>query len=206
MAVEIPPGYLLAAWEFVFPGDPEPWYCTMGFENAGDTTNYTAIADYLFLAWANSVLTNQSTLLSLSGVTVKVGNDGPPIMGYSSLAAQPGGKAQNMLPQNCALLVDKLSAEGGRRGRGRLYVPGFLEEGRVDNVGRLDENLFSDAVASFVALEANFVPANGIDLDPVLLHSPSPIGTLNGTPAGPPTPITSFRVQQTISTQRKRLR
>lgn len=207
MAVEIPPGYLLAAWEMRYPGDPDPWYCTCGFEIVDGPGDPVVIANSLQSAWIDTVLNTQSTLMTLQGCVVKIGNDGAPIMGYSSQPAAPGGTAQLMLPQNCALLVDKLTATGGRRSRGRFYVPGCLVEGNVDNIGVIETSLMTTLTAEWTAFMTYVQAAGPIpSFNPVILHSPSGPEVVEPTPTGEPTPVTSFRVQSVISTQRKRLR
>lgn len=203
MTVEIPTGFALAAWEFSMPGDVEPWYCTMGVDLPSGGGPPSGAADDLFIAWRDNILGLQSTTMTLNQCIVKVGSDGPPIMGYSTLGTAPGQTSGSFLPQNCAMLVDKLSAAGGRRNRGRMYIPAALPEANVDNVGTITSGLVTGANAAFgqflSALQDGVLPAN-IAYPPVILHSPG-ISTL---PL--PTPITSFRVQSVISTQRKRLR
>lgn len=206
MSVQIPPGYILAAWEMRYPGDPDPWYCTCGFRTPDGIVDGTALANALFSKWAETIKQTQSTLMAFIGVTLKIGSDGAPSMAYSTSPAEQGGTAQNMLPQNCALLVDKLSEGGGRRSRGRFYVPACLVEGAVDNIGSINTELLATLTGAWTSFYAALGDIVESPVWPVVLHSPSTPAVLVPTPTGVPTPITSFRVQQVISTQRKRLR
>lgn len=203
MTVEIPTGFGLVAWEFSMPGDVEPWYCTLGVDLPSGGESPSFYADDLFIAWRDNVLGLQSTTMTLNQCIVKMGSDGPPVMGYSTLGTAPGQTSGSFLPQNCAMLVDKMTNSGGRRNRGRMYIPAALPEANVDNVGTITTGLVTGANVAFgglwEALQNGVAPTN-IAYPPVILHSPG----ISALPL--PTPITSFRVQSVISTQRKRLR
>ena len=99
-------------------------------------------------------------------------------------------------PANCAVLVHKRTARGGRRGRGRLFVPWAISEGDVDEVGKISTSTVGALQTKFnnllTQLTTNNVPM-------VLLHSEGQ------TPAGAPNLVTSLVVDPLISTQRRRL-
>lgn len=203
MPLQIPVNFAQAAFEMRFDGDPDPWFCTLGVDVSGQGANFDSVANELFAAWAEFILPYQSTQLHLHGVTLRVGTEEGPLMAYSTTAAATGASAGQKLPQNCALLVDKMTASGGHRNRGRMFVPGLLGDSEVDNVGLIG----SAQVTTFQTQFSNFLAAVRVgliapedELVPVILHntgiSPTPL----------PTPITSLRVQSIISTQRKRLR
>ena len=94
-------------------------------------------------------------------------------------------------PQN-SLLVTKVTAEGGRKGRGRMYWPG-TQEGVWDNYGVIDnaaratfQSHFDDWFDSHTAAEL-------------------PMALLHGDPDTPSSTITSLLVRNLIATQRRRL-
>jgi hypothetical protein len=107
------------------------------------------------------------------------------------------------LPQNSAHLVRKNTTAGGRRNRGRFYLPG-VNEGGVNDVGVLDQSQITatnTALTNFLA--ECFIPAELFE-GMVVLHS-----YLAGTPSGEqmaPTPVASLVCQPVIATQRRRLR
>lgn len=104
-----------------------------------------------------------------------------------------GGAAINALPSNCALLVQKRTAIGGRSGRGRFFLPWALEESDVSEVGLIDGSTRSD----WQDLMDDFLAGlSAADYPMTLLHSG----------AGDPAAVTSLSVQQVIATQRRRLR
>jgi hypothetical protein len=203
MAFVIPPGHAHCAIEFRMTGDPQPWYCTVGVDTNGATAPQ-GIADHVFGAWRTTMLTLMPSVLSLTGVIAKVGQDGAaPVLGYSNQPVAFGGKSSSFtfLPQNCALLIDKLSNLGGRRNRGRIYVPGIILESDCSNVGVMTNvATYQTQIDAFdAALRAPFAPGTA-GMDPVILHHDQLVNPI------PPTPIAQWRVQSVISTQKKRLR
>jgi hypothetical protein len=115
----------------------------------------------------------------------------------SSLAG--GANDTNITPQNSAHLIRKNTSLGGRRNRGRMYLPG-VSEANVSNTGVLAPARVAQintALSNWrAALEAN----TGI-LYMVILH-----GTSLNSPTPTPTPVTSLACQPVIATQRRRLR
>lgn len=194
----IPVGFAQCALRWRMAGDPEEMISTIGVELDGtaETPEEVALAvGTLWLAaWAPASFSNQATFV---GVTAYVGNDGPNPTPGESLFNTAGGSASAMLPQNCCVLVRKTTGLGGRRNRGRMYLPALhLAEGSVDNIGAIA----GATVASMQSQMNNFrsgLLGSGAVGQPVLFHSAAPIT---------PTVITSFSVQSLIATQRERLR
>jgi hypothetical protein len=126
--------------------------------------------------------------------------------GESTAAPTAGTNSMSSLPPNCAALLRKLTGTGGRRNRGRLYLPFMLNEGEVDEVGNISAgvqgDIQSDANDWKAALEtgdSQMVIANRTydaawDVHPRhLVH----------TAIGPA--VTALLVEPMIATQRKRL-
>lgn len=107
----------------------------------------------------------------------------------------PGTGGAAPVPINCALLVTKLTGTGGRRNKGRMYMPAFLPgESQVDQNGVLASGVqgtiqgqINAAVAADTADEIGYV----------LYHQ---------TGSDTPTAITELRVENLIATQRRRMR
>ncbi len=94
---------------------------------------------------------------------------------------------------NTALLVKKLSASIGRRNRGRMYIPGVLDQGTVDGAG----NIPPAAVASFQSSVFGWFSEGSLsEAAPVILHADG----------SAPTPITSLIVESKTGSQRQRMR
>lgn len=203
MSLVIPTGFGSAAIEMRNSGDPQSWYMTFGVDLTDRGGDYEAAAGDIALAWVNSFLDSFSTTTTFVGVDLKVGQDGgdPVIVKWAS--GLSGTQTEPRLPQNCALLVTKNTALGGRKFRGRFFVPNVLPEDAVDNVGnistgaRTDYQLVANQLLAELALPTGVSP---LPVPMVLLHNQK----IGGTPA--PTPITSLFVDPVISTQRRRLR
>lgn len=196
MTLIIPPGYAQAAFRWRLTGDLEQMICTLGF-NPLPTEDAPFLATALFAAATSSgsawAASNTCTGYAIQGVTVtKMEDDGPVVAEHNQVIN--GTATGATLPNNCAILVQKRTALGGRRHRGRMYVPPFnVGETSVNGLGGLPESVaeiqteYNNLMSAFVA----------IDLRPVILHSLS--GVL-------PTPVQQFVVSDRIATQRRRLR
>jgi hypothetical protein len=120
-----------------------------------------------------------------------------PQIGTGVLVRQGTAPTDGPLPQNCAMLVQRRTARGGRKGRGRMYFPFvYPTEVNISPTGVLGAVPFVAWQTAMTEFHAALV-ASGIPM--VLLHSEA---------AGPiaPDPVTSLVAQQTIATQRTRLR
>lgn len=122
-----------------------------------------------------------------------------------------GGQNFEDPPPNVAVLVSKVTAAKGRRGRGRVFLYGVCGEGDIDTAGNLAgarrtsvQNNWDDFIDSIL----NSVTTFGVQQ--VILQSTTPTGP--GAPANPTPPIspppvvTSSTVSGRVATQRRRLR
>lgn len=197
MARVIPDGFAEARWVQTFPGDPDPWINTMGYDLTAFLGTPEEIAEVLYNHWRLRILIGQSSSLRLERCDLIVGNGSPFPASVSFIGGHQGGLAGNVLPQNSAVLVHKRTAFGGRRNRGRMFVPAMLGEAVVDNVGVITPAARTDFQNQFNNLLLDNRAAN---LDPVILHSEGI------SPVTPPTNIATLQVDGRISTQRRRLR
>jgi len=204
MALVIPPGFAALSLQFRHTEDPEPWYVTFGVDISDAGGDTTAIGTAAMSAFHQHVMPQFSNLVSLTGVDVVVGQDGPdPVRAFvASTTLRNGSEVGQKLPQNCALLVRKNTALGGRRNRGRYFLPGILNEAQVTATGIVDPG----SVAIYQTQQGLFLAdlADGLGGVPsipmVLLHSQG----LSVVPE--PTPVTTLSVDNLIATQRRRLR
>lgn len=104
-------------------------------------------------------------------------------------------------PPNCAMLITKKTASGGRKNRGRIFMPpAMLNDIDVDQAG----NITGSTVAGHQVLWNTFFGSlNDSLLFPTLFHQFDPD---LGETGEAPTRITAFIVQTRIATQRRRLR
>lgn len=201
MPLVIPPGFADVAIELRGAGDPEPWYVTFGVDSSAASGDVNSIGATVNGAWESMMGVISNECLT-TGCKISVGQDGEaPVRGFSSLdAAGYGDSVGAKLPQNCAALIHKDTSIGGRRARGRFYVPACLDEGAVSSVGLISAtqvNAIQGAVDAFlVALQTNAIPC-----PMVVLHNSEGI-----SPIIDPTPVEALRLDAVIATQRRRLR
>lgn len=195
MSARIPPGFAEAWFKFTIASDPEPMYTSIGIDLASGvganltTTNLiiSTAEDQFDDCISSSYVLNQGYVL--------YGNDGGDIRVDSTNTPTNGNLAATALPNNCAYLVKKTTGTGGRRGQGRMYVPGVLE-GDVGVNGEINSSPFSTYAGNFNSLFTNLVALADVEAL-CLLHSSSPFT---------PTTITGLALQTKIATQRRRMR
>jgi hypothetical protein len=173
-----------------------------GIADTDGLTDAIATADKVTQNYLDTwgVVTDLGVAIGPTIIQVGVGS-GPPVSFVGSLTGT-GTITGNVLPSNCALLVAKQTLTGGRRGRGRMFIPWVNDESNVDDVGIISSGSLSalqTAADDFLTALAD--PGPSSDATPMfLLHN-----TEGETPAGPPSEVISLQCSQLIATQRRRL-
>jgi hypothetical protein len=188
--------------------DADTTRCTIGFtgeavpngaavvlalDNPGMAVALADVADELTTNLIQ-VMDNFVTTLTLSSVLVKQGPDetGPSGVFSYSLTGNYGAGA---CPPNTSVLISKVTNQGGRSGRGRMYWPGIRED-QIDNGGMLNSGLLAGVQAGFDGFLADMA-TSGLQL--VLEHGPD-------SPFGIPGVVSALPVSSKVATQRRRLR
>lgn len=188
----IPEGYAQVNWFFEGLGAPLGAECTLGLEVAG-LLDPSEVAELAHGVWVANILGFQSDQISLVRCLAKFGpNDTGPDGEF--IFSSVGGDAGDSGSPAVAFLVKKNTVVGGRRGRGRMFLPGAAES-RVEPDGAVSSAVVTGLTDGLAAFYDDFTEA---DLLPVVLHG-------EGSPIGPST-ITSFSVDPKVATQRRRLR
>lgn len=100
------------------------------------------------------------------------------------------------LPLNNAVVVQKRTALGGRKGRGRMFLPPiYFDESAVSRFGNISPGTVSDVQDMVDVVKTHMNTTLGIDM--LLFHN-------DGVTA--PSEVTELIVESTIATQRRRLR
>ena len=190
----IPSGY--GQVNFIYTGTAVPlgaeW--TMGFENPNDQDVGT-IAANMSVAYDDSDLESVIGIgADLTGILVKLGpnSTGPSVLLPTSIASDGGTPSDS---PGTSTLVHKITALGGRAGRGRFYLPATPDAG-VALGGGLTPTFIgqvNDRLGTFLT------DLQGGDNPPVVLHGV-------GSPISTPTVITDLLVDAQIGTQRRRNR
>lgn len=160
---------------------PEDWS-----ENA-----YTYLTNVTNGLYAAAGMSSKYRLLGVSGV--KQMEEGPIIGQY--LSTLVGTATALPVPVNTALLVNKNTALGGRRNRGRNYLPPtFPGEDQIDGAGVVANTYVNLTDTKLEYFYDQLVLGVG---QPVLFHQSAPFT---------PTPITGWSTQNQCGTQRRRMR
>lgn len=202
MALVIPTGFAAVAAQIRNSGDPDPWYFTWGVDLADAGGDYQAVADACGTFAFEAFVQHMAPTSVLAGVSLRIGQDAADPLTLLFPFNAAGGSGAAKLPQNCAALIEKQTTRSGRTGKGRMFIPNYLNESAVSDVGVIDGSYRSER-------QAAISQAFDVLLDPDLAGPALPMVLLHnaGAPQGTaPTPITNLTLQTTISTQRKRLR
>lgn len=200
MGVVVPIGFAQVSMQFTLDSDAEPMVVTIGCD-VGTEDDPSILADAVW-----SRLTTSDPMWDPSSISDEY-NVGPfvasimtstgPQIGTGTEVLVGTNAGVESLPNNCAVLVQKRTARGGRKGRGRAYFPPvFPTEGAVEANGNLQPTF----IASWQDSMTTWLLSSDSEGQPlVLLHSEE---------AGPiaPDPITGLVVATKIATQRTRLR
>lgn len=190
----IPTGYAQANWFFTGTGAPTGAQVTLGLDVGALVGDEDQLPEALWNAWDSTIHLQLSGGIILEKCVVKFGpNDVGPFYEYVDTAN--GGAAGVSDSPNVAMLVRKQSLLGGRRNRGRMYIPGVSQS----DVGEDGTLVGASLIAFQTAMDDFLTEIEATGCTPVLLHSES-LGVLA------PTPMTSFSVQSLVATQRRRLR
>lgn len=191
----------------------------LNYDNTRFTFSVTGLTDTFGFSLGSPPLTGHSALETATGLsgtwsTLAIGddafwNDEFTYLGTTTTRMTPSGplvatfpvsiqgtNAVDAPPVNTAILVNKITALGGRENRGRLYIPsGKIEEGNVNAAGFITptvvtaiNNQLGDWYAAIVAF---------LGVPPVLFHSDVATAL---------TDIEVFTVSSQVATQRRRMR
>lgn len=195
MSARIPPGYAEAWLRFNTASDPENMYCALGLQLASGQTGTQTLTNSID-STATAALDNiTSSEHTLGPGHVIYGQDGGDLRIDSTNSPVTGAAGTNALTVNTAVLVRKLTASGGRRGRGRMYLPG-APESVFSTAGNMTTGTQATHQTALDNLMTTLIALAGVD-GLCLFHDTAPFT---------PTPITSLEVQLKAATQRRRMR
>jgi len=207
----IPEGFAQYTVNFAGVNVPNGAAMVVGCSNDLDLTA-NQIAEQAFGVFALAVPDMCTSDVSLVSVDAKLGPNETGGIGSFSATAVPGAVGGTSLSPGSAILVEKITDTGGRRGRGRMYWPGVYD-GWVDDNGALGSGIAAQVNGFMSDLREALILA---DIPPYLFHSPSYTWAIVGgqprrvyddpgtVPA--PYPVTSLVADAIIATQRRRLR
>jgi hypothetical protein len=177
--------------------DPRPAAITFGVNSEGKNASDVWTAVTQSLSGATSIKSKISSQCAFSRCRVTHGTDGGDDIIFDQAFSQACTGALDVMPPNVALLVHKRTARGGRRGRGRFFIPWILPDTYVAPNGVIDATHLASLNTSF---NVWFTELNTRGTPMALLPQPS---DLSSTPT--PINLTSLSCDPLVSTQRRRL-
>lgn len=164
-----------------------PAVVTLGLNSPTPMT--LAKVEGIITAWSSpGPLAEMNAEWRLSSTTVANGTGA--LFTLTTVVGALGGGSP--APPNCTFLVKKVTGVGGRKNRGRMYLPG-VGESDVDGIGGV---LAAKVTGLNIAFTSFMTALAALDISPCILH----------TEALPSTGILSFQTENLIATQRRRLR
>jgi hypothetical protein len=199
-----PPGFALCSYELKHSLMSRSAFLTFGLDpSATDPSAVATTVRAAFMA-PGSLFSILDSNVTLQNTRVSLGTDGgEDLVGSDPTTGACGLAMTAALPPNCAILVHKRTSRGGRRGRGRMYLPWATLGTDVTEGGVIS----GPKIALVQAAVTVWLSSIGSGAGPVvLLHRPSS-PDIQGPPTTPGSPnvVTSMVVDPLIATQRRRL-
>lgn len=191
-----PPGFGDISVEMTYTAFPRSSFITFGVDPTDTDPIIVGTKVAESMALVGSVLDLIDNAVTVAAIHVALGTDGGEDLHAVVPRTDSGRSAAVNSPNNCAVLVHKRTARGGRRGRGRLYLPWSVQEAAVDENGVI----LSSNVTTMQGKCNTWLTDMGTRGVPmVVLHSEGL------TAEGPPNSVTSLVVDGIVGTQRRRL-
>lgn len=174
-------GALSKEWSNIF------WFIQSAMVPTADIKGDTALLkDY----WANQAASVQSSSVSSIGCVATI-NNGTGSYSAEDYGAVPGTLMNDPIPEDNAVVVQRLSATAGPSGRGRIFVAG------IDNSLVTGSYLNVAGTAAFTAIAtALLMPVAGA----TVMYAPATFSPNTGNLL----PITSWETVDLIGTNRRR--
>lgn len=187
----IPAGFSHCSIFWAGTGLPLGAATTFGINNLLDQPAED-VATIVANAITNSTLVG-NLVNTVTTTTIRVKN-GPNDTGefHEGTMTIVGGNSNPGMPPNVAYLIKKSTLTGGKRGRGRMYLPG-VPEAAVDVAGTVAGATVSAINTDLGALLADLI---SVDCPMTLLHSDS----------GLPSTVSALTIDGKVATQRRRVR
>jgi len=179
-----------------------PAAITYGIDSSQAGGDYVTLADDQVTKFINAWTSELDSQCTVGPATLRVGQDGGDPLAVEGSVTDVGEETGGMAPPNCNLLVKKQTSLGGRRGRGRCFIPWVLLDAAVSDVGQIDSGSLavrqSDAESWLANLDSTV--ESTFESPMFLLHDSRGAGT---EPA--PTAVTALTVPSLIAVQNRRI-
>jgi hypothetical protein len=195
MAV-IPQGYAQISARLGSAGMTRNAYVTYAVSTSIANADQVAQECYSAMTKAGSFVSKLDATCAFGPVYARLGTaSGEALLGVADNTTV-GGRSLSSPPPQVAVLAHKRSQRGGRRGRGRMFIPWWIDESSVDESGNI---LVSEVAVLNAALDVFTGDLTTRNVTMCLLHEPG-----KSVP-GTPNLVTDFYVDRLVATQRRRL-
>ena len=175
---------------------------TFGVSISVEPDPYPQIADFIFQQWFETLGGRVDTGVVQGPARMAVGTGTSEHIQVVGTETNGSARAVATVPPNCALLVKKSTNRGGRRGRGRMYIPWAIDDNQIDETGLISSGEVTAAqTAADDFLEELGTAAGEEGPHPMyLLHESE-----GETAPGSPNLVIGLSVDVIVATQRRRL-
>lgn len=192
----IPPGFAQVTFVHSHPaaeGEVDVVF-GVGLDDVPDVTTLQEIAS----CWEANILPQISNMVVFENSRMYVGQDpgDPIVIEFAQDPPVAGGDSGPTQAINTAYLVKKSSGLGGRRNRGRMFIPGVVGSRLLDN-GHLSPTFAANLGAACDAFLTQLEAVTGVE-GMVILHAPPSVLA--------PTVVIALTPAPKVATQRRRLR
>lgn len=188
----VPVGFASVRIPFRYLGADPYGVITFGVTDPLDATTPEEIADKVREEWVDSMIGLVDASIITGPIEVSLGTSSGDLPGVAD-GTDTGSRGMDSMPPNVACVVDKLTGTGGRRGRGRMFVPWVLADADVDERGVIGVPTVTSLQTGFNAF---LVGLNTQGATMVLFHGDD----------SAPTTVTSLKVQNRVGTMGRRMR
>lgn len=195
MTIVIPPGYAQFSIEFWLTDYNRPAVNVWGVDCRDNIYAPDTMASGFLDIIGPSIAAGIDSNVTMRDVRMVLGQDGAdPVVGFST-GSYAGTAVRESTAPALACLINLNTGLGGRRNRGRKYLPWALNDTSVSEKGAVENSAVTGWNTRMAAVKTAMAANEWV---PVLLH-----GT--GSSAVPdPTPVTTMTCSPVISTQRQR--
>lgn len=196
MAVQLPPGFAQFSVEHVHDDYARPAVTTWGLDVSENVMTPDDLATEFQLIYGNSIGDLVDSEVSMTNTRVYLGQDAAdPDVGIAAGSVPGGASSRDTSPPALAVMVDVRTNKGGRRNRGRKFLPWAVGDSDVNELGQLSTPYISAAGLKLADFVTELTAKNW---SLVVLHGAGQ----SGTPV--PTPVTSLKVAPIVRTQKQR--
>jgi hypothetical protein len=201
MTTTPPVGYGLFAITMQTTGAPRSEVNVFGFANPTDLNANDCLGNFATALQGSGFPYETSYFASTTSIVERYVLVNRVSVGLQSIVNHTitaGAGSFAAVTPNVSVVVNKTTANAGKRYRGRTSMPGaWLRESSVDSGGNIDPAWVTALQSAWSGVLAQL---NTVHVPMVLLHAPGL------TPAPAPTLVTALNVSSTVGTQRRRLR